>query len=159
MEEAFRAIADDLEIRNLVALLAQYADGSKNIEDYLDLFTEDAIWEYSAPPQADEVPEREAHRLVGRDAIERDRRRLRAVGFQGPGTRTFHLNTTLAVRLTGPDSAEATSYFLYVDGNQSPAVIPIMGTYSDTFVRVGTRWKLKHRVADPSATSAVPTLE
>lgn len=143
-------LADEAEVRNLVARLAHLADLAPNFDDYLACFTEDAIWEYSEATRAKVTDGRPGLRVVGVAAIAADRGRLRAEKFQGPGTNTFHVNTTLAVRVLSETEAEAQSYWLFVSGDGEPQVRKI-GHYHDTFRRTPQGWKLAHRVVTPNA--------
>ena len=77
-EEVLQRVADELEIRNLLARLAQLADGG-DLDDYVSLFAEDAVWEGYGPARRGK-----ADILAG--ATER-----RAAGGQGPGTHSYHI--------------------------------------------------------------------
>ena len=102
-DDALQRVADEMEIRNLVARLAHLADMATDLDVYLDCFTDDAVWEFPGS-----ASENLGHsRTEGKDQIAADRRERRADGFQGPGTNTRHVNTTLAVRVDGSDTAEA----------------------------------------------------
>jgi hypothetical protein len=143
-------LADEFEIRNLVARLAHLADLAPDLEEYLSLFTEDAIWEYSEAARQTVPPPHDHLRMVGREAIAANRRKLRGEGFQGLGTKTFHVNTTLAVRVGEDGTAEAESYWIFVDGKGDPVVRKI-GHYHDTFRKTPEGWKMTHRVVSPNA--------
>jgi hypothetical protein len=149
-DQILRRLADESELRNLVARLAHLADYAPTLDEYLDCFTEDAVWEYSEATRAKVTDGRPGLRVQGRAAIAADRQRLRAEGFQGPGTNTFHVNTTLAVRVLRDDEAEAESYWLFVSGEGEPQVRKI-GRYHDRFRRVGGRWRLARREVTPNA--------
>jgi hypothetical protein len=139
-------LADELEIRNLVARLAHGADMGDLETDYLPLFTEDATWRF--PGGADRAAE--AATVSGREAILADRRRRRASGFQGPGTNTRHVNTTLAVRVDGSDTAQAESYWLFIgDTNGGNPQVRGVGHYHDVFRRTADGWKLARRTITP----------
>jgi 3-phenylpropionate/cinnamic acid dioxygenase small subunit len=110
--------------------------------EYLPLFTEDAEWEL--PGGAD--PAATPAVVAGHEAILADRVQRRASGFQGPGTNTRHVNTTLAVRVDGTDTAEAESYWMFVGDTTSAApVVRGIGRYHDTFRRTPAGWKLARR--------------
>ena len=47
LEDQLQRVADDLEVRNAVARLAQLSDEG-NLDDYIALFTEDGIWDGGA---------------------------------------------------------------------------------------------------------------
>jgi 3-phenylpropionate/cinnamic acid dioxygenase small subunit len=149
MTDGLAQIADEMAIRNLVARLAHLADGGSTLEEYLTHFTEDAIWEYSEETRALAGPDAPNMRLVGVTAIEADRRRLRGAAFQGPRSKTYHLNTTLEVRLLGDGAAEAQSYWLFVAAEGAPQIRRV-GHYQDRFRRTEAGWKLAHRIVTPA---------
>ncbi len=140
-DKAVHLVADELEIRNLVARLAHLADMATDLDVYLDCFTDDAVWEF--PGSASE--DLGHSRTEGRDEIAADRRGRRADGFQGPGTNTRHVNTTLAVRVDGSDTAEAESYWLFVGDTTGTPVVRGIGHYLDRFSRTPAGWKLASR--------------
>jgi SnoaL-like domain len=145
-DDMMRLISDELEIRNLVARLAQMADMGDLEADYLPLFTDDAEWVF--PGSGDTAAT--VATVKGHGQILADRRQRRGSGFQGPGTNTRHLNTTLAVRVDGSDTAEAESYWLFIgDGNTGEPRLRGVGCYRDTFRRTPSGWKLARRQIIP----------
>jgi ketosteroid isomerase-like protein len=143
--------ADELAIRNLIARFALLADRGGDLTEYLSYLTEDMIWEYSEETRKQTAPDQPGLRLVGKAAIKADRERMRASAFQGPATKTYHLNTTLAVRFLADDRAEAESYWVYVDAKaQGGPAIRRIGHYLDTFQRTADGWKYAHRIVTPS---------
>ena len=146
MDDAQRRLADELEIRNLIARLAHMADTGDLDAEYLPLFTDDAEWVFpgGADPAAGKAT------VKGHAAIRADRVQRRGSGFQGPGTGTRHLNTTLAVRVDGSDTAEADSYWMFIGDTASgdPKVRGV-GQYHDTFERTPSGWKLARRQIIP----------
>ncbi len=145
-DDGTRRLADELEIRNLVARLAHMADRGDLESEYLPLFTDDATWEF--PGSADATAA--GAEVSGHEAILADRRQRRGAGFQGPDTHTRHVNTTLAVRVDGSDTAEAESYWMFVGATDTgePKVRGI-GHYLDTFRRTPDGWKLARRRITP----------
>jgi hypothetical protein len=135
-----RRLADELEIRNLVARLPHLADGSEDLDEYLSCFTEDAVWEF--PGDGDGLSHA---RNVGRQAIAADRQERRDDKFQGPGTHTRHVNTTLLVRVGDDDTAEAESYWLFIGDTIGQPAIRSMGHYLDRFQRTEAGWKYTSR--------------
>ena len=134
-------LADEMEIRNLVAHVAHLADMTPDLDDYLPCFTADAVWEMNA-----NAAEGLSHsRTVGHEEILADRRERRGDGFQGPGTHTRHVNTTLAVTVHDDDTAEAESYWLFIGDTDSQPVLRAIGHYRDQFRRTDEGWKLSHR--------------
>jgi 3-phenylpropionate/cinnamic acid dioxygenase small subunit len=145
-DDEIRRLSDELEIRNLVARLAHLADTGDLEKEYLPLFTEDAEWVF--PGGAD--PAAGGAAVSGHEAILADRLQRRGSGFQGPGTNTRHLNTTLAVHVDGSDTAEAESYWLFVTGTgRAEPQISGIGCYLDTFRRTPAGWKLARRQIIP----------
>jgi 3-phenylpropionate/cinnamic acid dioxygenase small subunit len=137
LEEQLRLVADELEIRNLVARLAQTADEG-SLDEYAALYTEDAIW--------DGGPTFGVLRGIA-DILTAVRER-RATGITGPGTHTRHIVTTASVRVM-KDTAEVRSYFqFYVDCDRSPTV-RVLGAYRDEMRRTPSGWKLAHRTVQP----------
>jgi 3-phenylpropionate/cinnamic acid dioxygenase small subunit len=131
-ENLLRQVADELEIRSIVARVAQYADHG-DLDDYVALFSEDAHWGMPGAP-------REGHADIRAGAEER-----RASGDVGPGSHSRHMITTVAVDADGSDAATADSYWLfYVDTERTPT-LRLCGTYHDTFARTASGWKLARR--------------
>lgn len=131
-----RQVADELEIRNLLARLAQLADDG-DLNEYIGLFTEDAIWEMPA------YSPRRGHEDLLAGARER-----RAAGTQGPGTNTHHVIVNVAVWLDG-DNARTKAYFMFVGNTNAAPVYRSMGVYNDRFVRTAAGWKMQHRQITP----------
>ena len=130
-----QAVADELEIRNLLARLCFLAD-SGDIDDYMACYTDDAVWSMPAVA-ATGLPAsvKEGQAVIREGVVER-----RAGGVQGPGTGTRHVLTTSAIELDG-DTAAAESYYLFVKGSD----VLVAGTYHDRFRRAGGGWKVAHR--------------
>ncbi|HEX5266495.1 MAG TPA: nuclear transport factor 2 family protein [Acidimicrobiales bacterium] len=137
--DALRRLADEMEIRNVVARLAHLADasGPDDLDEYLDLFTADASWEMPGNDRR------------GRADIQAGARERRLAGQQGPGTGTRHVITTQAVRFEGPDGAVSDSYFLLAADTATAPTIRIVGHYHDLFRRVDGSWKLAQRRITP----------
>ncbi|HLY83336.1 MAG TPA: nuclear transport factor 2 family protein [Acidimicrobiales bacterium] len=131
-------MVSESEIRNLVARLGQLADDG-DLDEYLSLWMEDGEWER---PDGD--------RFRGHAALLARINEDRASGVQGPGTASRHVNTTLWVRVDGPDDAHAESYWLYLRNANTAPVIQLTGRYVDTFRRTSDGWKFASRriVAD-----------
>jgi 3-phenylpropionate/cinnamic acid dioxygenase small subunit len=140
-DDAVRLVRDEQEIRNLVAHLAHLADMDPDLDDYLDCYTDDAVWEFPG----NESESLGHSRTEGKAEIAADRRQRRGDRFQGPGTNTRHVNTTLAVRVDGSDTAEAESYWLFVGDTTGTPVVRSIGHYLDRFSRTPSGWKLSSR--------------
>jgi hypothetical protein len=87
-EEQIQQLTDELEIRNLLARLAQTADEA-DLDDYSLLYTEDAIWDGGATFGV----------LRGLEEIRSAAGERRASGTTGPGSHTRHIVTTTSVRI------------------------------------------------------------
>jgi 3-phenylpropionate/cinnamic acid dioxygenase small subunit len=135
--------ADDGEIRSLLARLAHLADVGE-VDDYLALFTPDAVWVMPVIPQSGlEASERRGVTEIAAGVRER-----RASGVQGPGTDTAHVVTTTAIAFDGadPDTAIAESIWMFVADTASGAPrLQGFGRYRDTVKRTGGAWRLARR--------------
>lgn len=136
----FDAAAAELEIRNVIAALAQFAD-TGTVDEYVALFTDDAMWEMPANP-ANDVP---ASNRTGRAEIAAGVRDRRAAGVQGPGSATRHVISTVRVMLRSADVADAQAYFQYfADTTTTPRLLSV-GHYEDVFRRTPEGWRLARR--------------
>jgi 3-phenylpropionate/cinnamic acid dioxygenase small subunit len=135
---------DDVEIRTVLARIAQLADGG-DLDEYLSLFTEDAVWAMPDNPSVGMLAnEKRGHAEIRAGAEER-----RASGLQGPGTHSRHVLTTIAVDVGSDDRATVRSYFLFlVDTTTTPSV-RTAGQYDDVLVRTADGWKLSRRTITP----------
>ena len=131
-EKLLRQLADEAEIRNLIARLGHLAD-SGDLDEYITLFADDAVWQMPT----------NTHR--GRADILEGAHGRRRTAMQGPGTHTRHVNTTLWVRLEGPDDAVAGSYYLFLADCDTTPVVRSTGRYEDRFRRTADGWKLASR--------------
>jgi hypothetical protein len=108
------------------------------VDDFIAVFTDDAVLE------SEGVPESDAFRYEGRQAIRQWIIRWLPVAAKAPPTRaTFvrhHLSTT-HIELTGADSANARTYWVaYTDIGPDHC-----GYYLDVFRKTGGRWLIAHR--------------
>lgn len=134
-----RVPADDLAIRRLIADLAVQADAGE-LDDYLVLFTEDAVWEVLANA-ASGVP---AASCRGRDDIRASVVERRSMGVQGPGTGAMHHLTTQRIEVVG-DDASGHVYYQFVGMVDGRPTIRTLGQYRDRYRRTDDGWKLAHR--------------
>jgi 3-phenylpropionate/cinnamic acid dioxygenase small subunit len=125
-------IAAELEIRNVIARIAILADQGE-LDEYIDQFTEDAVWAFPTAPRR------------GRADIRAGAETRRAEGTTGPGSATRHVVTTVAVRVDHADRATADSYFVFLQNTTTSPTIFNMGAYHDTFARQGDVWRLARR--------------
>lgn len=128
-----RRISDDLEIRNLLARLAHLADDG-DLDEYLQLYAEDAIWEGAAG-----FGRQEGHAAILAGARER-----RSSGTTGPGTHSRHILTTIDVEVDG-DHARSKSCFLFYTGTDASPSLQVMGVYEDEHRRTPQGWRLARR--------------
>ena len=130
---------DELEIRNVLARLAQLADDG-DTDGYVALLTEDVVWAMPGNPAIGLA----ASERRGHDEIARGQRERMAAGHQGPGTDTMHVISTISVQLEG-DTAIVRSYFQYWGDTAHAPVIRNMGRYRDELRRTRDGWKLARR--------------
>lgn len=139
-DDRLQRIEDRLDVARLIARIAHLADDGE-VAAYLDCFTADAAWELTS---ATGLALTEQVRR-GRADLEAGVHERRASGMQGPGSRTKHDVSSIAVAVDG-DRASATSYFrYYVDADRTPT-LSAMGRYDDEFVRTPGGWRLARRV-------------
>lgn len=125
-------VVAELEIRNLIARVAQVADRGP-LEDYGALFTQDAAWELPGGPR------------LGRDDILEGARQRRRDGVTGPGSRTRHLISTVSVVVQDACRATADSYWqFWRDTDRAPGLLN-MGHYRDTLRVEEGAWKVARR--------------
>lgn len=128
------------EIQDLLARIAQLADDG-TVEEYLEQFTEDAIWE----SQPNAVTGMAAQQRQGIAAIEDGVRERRAAGIQGPGTSSRHVITTVTVSLDSDTQASSTAYWLFFRDTTTEPRLAGVGRYDDVHRYEGGRWMLAHR--------------
>jgi uncharacterized protein (TIGR02246 family) len=125
-------IADELAIRNVIARIARLADQG-DLEEYVDQFTEDAMWNFPPGPRK------------GREDILAGARERRASGTVGPGSRARHQITTIEVDVGDNGTATADSYLAFIVNTADGPKVAVSGSYHDTFVRQASRWRLARR--------------
>ena len=107
-------------------------------DDFVAVFTEDAVMETDGVPAAD------AFRYEGREAIRGWITRWLKPPADGPvhkATFIRHHLATCQIELTGPETARARTYWTaYTDIGADHC-----GYYLDAFQKVGDRWLLSHR--------------
>jgi 3-phenylpropionate/cinnamic acid dioxygenase small subunit len=130
----------DAEIRTVLARIAQLAD-TGDLEEYLTLFTEDAVWGMPDNPAVGMTAnEKKGHAEILAGAQER-----RASGLQGPGTESRHVLTTIAIDVESEDRATARSYFLFFASTSTTPTLRTMGQYDDVLVKGERGWQLARR--------------
>jgi 3-phenylpropionate/cinnamic acid dioxygenase small subunit len=134
-------LAAELEIRNVLARLAQFAD-SGDTEAYLRLLTDDVVW--AMPPNpAIGLPSSERR---GHDEIASGQRERMAAGHQGPGSNTMHTVSTVSVAFNSDGEATAHSSFMFWTSTASEPTVTSIGRYVDTRRRTANGWQLARRV-------------
>lgn len=139
-EPSINRIAAELEIRNLLARLAQLADEG-DLDQYLSLLTEDVVWTVPSNP----IVGLSASERNGRDEIAAGVRERINAGMQGPGSATMHTVTTTSIQFENPTLATARSSFIYWSGGTT-ATISTIGRYHDTIRNIQNTWQLACRV-------------
>jgi 3-phenylpropionate/cinnamic acid dioxygenase small subunit len=131
----------DAEIRTVLARIAQLAD-TGDLDEYLTLFTEDAVWAMPDNPAVGMTAnDKRGHAEILAGAQER-----RASGLQGPGSDSRHVLTTIAIDVESERRATARSYFMFFGTTSTTPTLRTMGQYDDVLVRAKTGWQLAHRV-------------
>jgi len=128
-----QSAADELAVRSLIVRLAQYADGLGTVDQYAELFTEDAEWLMPGAPR------------IGREDIRNGSALRRAEGGVGPGSNSRHMIAGTAMEFLSPDEAIADSYWMYFVNTDTQAELKLVGHYRDTAVRTDAGWRLARR--------------
>lgn len=128
---------------------------------YAALFTEDAIIEIRSGfaellGVEAEFPEAGAAMLLGRGAARTERgfafsghAALRRFVTRERVARGLHVSTQPLVEITGPDTAEASSYLrIYHQAKGADAHLTHFGRYLDRFVRTPAGWRIRHRICE-----------
>lgn len=136
-DNTLQSVADELAIRNLVARTAQLTDHGTDLDEYLDQWAPDAVWDFPGTPRR------------GHEELLRGAQAQRAAGRTGPGTHTRHVITTVVVLPGSGDERVVESEFLFYTSTNDKPVLSSMGHYRDTVVRSDGRWRLKHRQVSP----------
>jgi uncharacterized protein (TIGR02246 family) len=141
MQSAVDRVAAELEIRNILARLAQLAD-SGDTDEYVSLLTDDIVWAMPANPAIGLA----GSERRGREQIAVGQRERMDAGQQGPGSNTTHTISTISIRFEDDAAATSHSSFVYWADTATAPVVRSMGRYVDTFRRVDGGWKLARRV-------------
>ena len=130
-------IAAEVEIRNLISRVQHMVDMG-TLDEYLDLFVDDAVWVQPGDPARGRAPDERRGKADIRAGVEE----RRAAGIQGPGTHTRHLGSTESVQLVDADRAVVTSYFQYYTDTDTKPTLGVMGWYRHTVRRTPQGWKV-----------------
>jgi len=131
-DDMMARVLDELEIRNLIARIAQLADHG-DVEEYARLFTEDGSWEFPGAPRQ------------GRPDILAGARERRSQLVTGPGSATRHIIATVAVRVEDAATATADSYFQFWRDTATSPTLFNMGHYHDLLRREDGAWRIARR--------------
>jgi len=143
-DDLIRRVADELEIRTLIAKLSCASDEGSP-QDYGALFTEDAVWRMGQIPGAP----KQFPPIAGRAAILAGLNERRAANIGGPGSHSRHAVFQSIVEVDG-DTAKARSYVaFYVELDKTPKM-QLFAVYQDAFVRAPDGWKLSAREIEPA---------
>ncbi len=132
--------SDRSGITDLLGRIAHLADDGE-LADYIELFTEDAVWAMPANPAVGASGDRR----VGREDILAGARARRESGLQGPGTATRHVITTVEVVSCSDDEARTVAYWLFVRNTTATPQIASMGRYDDVLRYTAEGWRLAER--------------
>src|SRR6185369_6025889 len=136
LEQQIQRLADEAELRNAEARLAQFSDEA-DPEVYADCYTEDGVW--------DGGKEFGVHK--GREEILASIKQRRATGSSGPGTHKRHVIINSLIDLDG-DRAVVRSYLMfYADCDKAPRALT-SGVYTDHFRRTPKGWKVEYRTIE-----------
>lgn len=128
---------DDTRIRALYARYCHYFDANR-IADWAGLFTADGSFtRVNAPPAGKGGSGLPAETATGRAALVALGERAQA-SFRGL---MRHQQTDIFIDMTGPDSAEGTSYGLITDWRDGPGRIAMIGTYRTRLARQADGWR------------------
>ena len=131
-------LADIEACRALIVEFAARIDAGQ-ADTLGELLTEDAS--FARPTMPDKL-------INGREAI------LAAFASRPKHLVSQHLNLNIRIRITGPDSAEGHSVVMLFLGNAAdelvpgkgrPAGAPLLGTWTDRFVRTPEGWRFRDR--------------
>ena len=103
-------IADELEIRNLLNRVSNLNDRG-TVDDYMDCWTEDALWDMPGAP-------RHGHAEIRAAFVER--RQARDTGSRASSVR--HVVTNQTLEIDDPDQATTESYLLYFRDTANGAI-------------------------------------
>ena len=131
LDDISRLVAES-GIRALISRAAMLGDTGAP-EDYASVYSEDAIWQAST-------------REIGLPAIIESARQRRSARTSGPGTNSKHLVTTMEITFDDSDTAQATSYFLFLADTTSSPRVSVAGTYTDRLARIDGEWRITERV-------------
>ena len=124
-------------IRHTLASYTMAGDRLR-VDEFMAVFTEDAIL------QTEGVPEQDAFRYEGQDAIRAWMNRWREPAGAEPVHQSSFIRHHLSasqIEFTGPETAKARTYWVaYTDIGPDHC-----GHYLDEFRRVGERWLISHR--------------
>jgi 3-phenylpropionate/cinnamic acid dioxygenase small subunit len=127
---------DEVALCELVVRLADMAD-SGPIDDYMALFTKDAVWELKG-----------AHIAEGADVIRAGAEQRWADKVTGPDSQTRHVAVPTSLEINA-NTATVISAFHFFDYSEKPeGALKATGMYTDTMLKQQGTWRLSHRFVD-----------
>ena len=127
---------DELAIRNLIHRAALLNDGGV-LDDYLDCWTDDMVWERAGAERQDRSAFRAA--VSGR----------RKDGRSGPGSGSCHLVMNLVVAVDTPSAATADFYMVFLSGAGAALSVRSAHRNRDLLRKTPGGWRIAHRSIGP----------
>jgi len=150
LEQRVRALEDKEAILKVMYQYAYTIDFGHDVNEYTDLYTDDAVFQGNAPanPPAGASAREGRGAVLGRQGLEKwitnewqGRERLIAAGHY-----RVHAMVEPDITLDG-DHASVRSYFLTTDNDNGRIYMVSIGVYKDEFVRSPDgRWRMKERL-------------
>src|ERR1700722_8615519 len=127
---------DELAIRNLIHRAALLNDGGL-LDDYLDCWTDDMVWERAGAERQD--------RSAFRAAVSSRRKD----GRSGPGSGSCHLVMNLVVAVDTPTAAAADFYMVFLAGSAAGLSVQSAHRNRDLLRKTPGGWRIAHRSIGP----------
>jgi ketosteroid isomerase-like protein len=153
LEQRVKAIEDREAILKTMHAYAYVIDFGREVREYTDLYTEDAVFQSVLAPAPRGASDwgpiaRAPGAVVGRDALEKwivNEWQMRA-RLMSAGHYRIHEMNEPDITVDG-DRATVHSYFQTTDNDNGRIYIVSIGVYQDQFVRSADgRWRIKERI-------------
>jgi uncharacterized protein (TIGR02246 family) len=133
LQQRVQQLEDQEEIRQVLIAYGEYLD-SRDYAAYASLFAHDGVWtggfgSATGPAQIQAMLEKN-------------------LGLPQPGfvnKTSFHLMTTMVVKVTGDKATAQSRYLFYTATTDNKPGATLAGRYVDAFVREDGKWKIKSR--------------
>ncbi len=143
LEQRLQKVEDELAIRRIIVEYAVRLD-AKDLEQYLDLFAEDGVWQIG-----DMVRE-------GRDEIRAMLAGLyKDTEIEPYGYERYRIVTNMQIDVDGDRATARSRHLTLTRGERGNPVPTLGGLYEDEFIRENGEWKILHRTDYP----IMPTAE